>query len=347
LRLALIAPPAQTVPPSSLGGLEQVRWLAEGLAGNGHHVTLIGTDLAGLPPGHYAVANTDLAKGGRRATPELIDQLHAERAGEILDQLRVDAVSDHTRAGYRPASGHPQLMAHTLYQPIASSWLSPPARPPLAHLAGGYVAVSTYQQRSGLGLPWLAVIHPGIPFAEHPLSLDHDGLCVYLGPLQAGHGARAALEAAHQAGRPIVLAGTRPSGEATAYAQIELRPLLGAGDRLLERVSASERAELLGDAHCLLGLLHYGEPSSLEVVEAMAYGTPVVTMAGTVGGELVTHGVSGLVLTDLALLADAIERSGRLDPKEIREHAAAQFDVAVMVAAYEELFGRLLRPGGR
>jgi glycosyltransferase involved in cell wall biosynthesis len=348
LRLALIAPPPATVPPASLGGLEQVRWLADGLAHAGHHVTLIGADLDGLTPDRYAVADTD-PTGGQRATPELVDRLHAEQAGKLIEQLQVEVVSDHTRTGYLPASGHPQAMAQTLYQPIASAWLPPAARPPLAHLTGGYVAISTYQQRGGLGLPWLQVIHPGIPFDEYPLSPDHDGPCVYLGPLQVGHGARVALEAAHQAGRQIVVAGIQPQagGASRAYVEIELRPLLGAGDRLLEQVTRAERRELLSRASCLVAPLRYDAPHSLEIVEAMAYGTPVVTMAGTVGAELVTHGTGGLVLTDPALLAGGIERAGRLDPGRVRADAAARLDVAVMVAGYQALFARLLEAGSR
>jgi glycosyltransferase involved in cell wall biosynthesis len=345
--LALIAPPAATVPPAGLGGLEQVRLLAEGLARAGHHVTLIGADLDGLPLGRYEVADTD-PTAGQRTRPELVDRMHAEQAGRLLEQLQVEVVSDHTRSGYLPASGHRQVMTQTLYQPIAPSWLPPRARSPLETLTGGYVAVSTYQHQSGLGLPWLEVIHPGIPFEQYPLSRKHDGPCLYLGPLQVGHGARVALEAAHQAGRQIVLAGTQPAGGvARVYVEVELRPLLGAGDRLLEQVSDADRRELLAQAACLVAPLRCRVPFSLEVVQAMACGTPVVTMAGTVGAELVTHGISGLVLTDPGLLSGAVERVGQLDPVEVRAQAAGRFDLAVAVERYQTLFARLLAASER
>ncbi len=58
MRLALIAPPTATVPPSALGGLDVVRWLAEGLADRGHEVTLIGAGLQGLTADRYAVVDT-------------------------------------------------------------------------------------------------------------------------------------------------------------------------------------------------------------------------------------------------------------------------------------------------
>jgi glycosyltransferase involved in cell wall biosynthesis len=102
-------------------------------------------------------------------------------------------------------------------------------------------------------------------------------------------------------------------------------------------MSSLEQWELLGSASCLVAPLHPGVVYSLEVVEAMAYGTPVVTMVGTVGAELVSHGVSGLVLSDRVLLPGAISKAERLDPRRVRAHAASRFDLRGMVSAYEWL----------
>jgi len=146
-------------------------------------------------------------------------------------------------------------------------------------------------------------------------------------------------------GVPIVLAGTEPSARATAYAEVELRPRLAEGDVLLEQVSLLEWWDLLADACCLVAPLNAQVAFSLAVVEAMAYGTPVVTMVGTVGAELVSHGVSGLVLDSPDVLAEAIGKASRLDPARVREHAAGRFDLPRMVDAYERLFVRLVAAG--
>jgi len=87
-------------------------------------------------------------------------------------------------------------------------------------------------------------------------------------------------------------------------------------------------------------------PYSVEIVEAMAYGTPVVTMVGTVGAELVSHGLSGLVADDQAALPDAIVRSAPLNPRRVRDWAFSQFDLRGMVSAYEWLLSRLVATGG-
>jgi hypothetical protein len=338
--VALLAPPTGCVPPSSLGGLNQIRWLAEGLAERGHQVTLVGADLGGLAGGGYAFVDTD-PTGGERASAEIVERLHAEQAGKAVEQLaQVDLVSDHTRTGWLPA-GQASLHARTLqtsYRPLVGLW--EPAPRVAGHL--GWVAVSGHQQRNAPGLPWEAVIHPAIPVGEHPLNPEHGGPCVYLGPLLEAHGAGLALAAADTAGVPIVLAGTQPGAEVTAYTEVELRPRLGSDDVLLDQVGLRERWDLLAHARCLVAPLHPQMPYSLEIVEAMAYGTPVVTMIGTVGAELVTHGVSGLVLDDHAVLAEAIGKAMRLDPVLVREQAASRFDLPQMVDAYEWLFGRLV-----
>jgi Glycosyl transferases group 1 len=344
LRVALIAPVTSAVSVSDLGGLDQVRWLADGLAGRGHQVTLIGADLGGLARAGYAVVDTDPA-GGRRASPEVAERWHAEHAGKVLEYLGgmdVDVVSDHTRTGWLPAGGMSVDLrtVQTCYQPLVSDQ-------GLARRTGhlGRVAISAHQQHRSPSAPWTGVIHPAIPVGEHLLSFEHTGPCVYLGPLLENHGPGLALEAAHQAGWPIVLAGTTPSEQATAYAAAELRPALDQGDELLVEITVLERWELLARASCLVAPLHPEAPFSLEVVEAMAYGTPVVTRVGTVGAELVNHGLSGLVVDDQAALPQAIVRAARLNPQRVRDWASSQFDLLGMVSAYEWLLSRLVAAG--
>ncbi len=320
--------------------------IAWGLAERDHQVTVIGAGL-GEPTGahaRYAVIDTD-PTGGQRASAEIAERLHAEQAGKVLERLgAVDVVSDHTRTGWLPAGEH-SLKARTVqtsYWPVVELWEPAPRTP--GHL--GWVAVSEHQQRNAPDLPWAKVIHPAIPVGRHPLGTSHGGPCVYLGPLLPDHGAGLAVEAAHRAGRPIVLVGTKLSARATAYTEVELRPQLASGDELLEAVSPLERWELLAGACCLVAPLHPEVAYSLEVVEAMAYGTPVVTTVGTVGAELVSHGVSGLVISDAVLLPGAIGRAERLDPRRVRAHAASRFDVRGMVSAYEWLLTQLAATSG-
>jgi glycosyltransferase involved in cell wall biosynthesis len=338
--VALIAPVSSAVPVSGLGGLDQVRWLAEGLSQRGHQVTLIGSDLGGLTGADYTVIDTDPA-GGHHVSPEVAERWHAEQARKVLESLGgvdVDLVSDHTHTGWLPPDGTcvEVRTVQTCYQPtVGDSRLVD--RP--GHL--GWVAISVHQQHRSPNTAWAGVIHPAIPVGEHQLSFEHTGPCVYLSPLRGNHGPRLALEAAHQAGWPMVLAGTTPSEQATAYAAAELRPALGQEDELLLGLTTLERWELLAKASCLVAPLASYVPYSLEIVEAMTYGTPVVTTVGTVGAELVSHGLSGVVVDDRAALPEAIVRSARLNPRRVRDWASSRYDLRGMVSAYEWLLSRL------
>src|SRR6266536_2034396 len=309
MRLALIAPPTSTVPPSALGGLDMVRWLAGGLAGRGHQVTLVGAGLYGFRPDRYQLVDTDPAADPRTAA-EIGDQRHAEAAGKVIDTLDVQAVSDHTRSGYLPAADRVATVRTVYAHARAAVGLVPHP----GHVVG-LVAVSSHQRRRALDtcdtlLGWVDTIAPGIPFAEHPLAPSPDGPCVYLGPVLAGRGIEWAVQAAHQAGRPIVVANTDPDADTMVWAEVKLRPLLGPGDELLDEVGLPERWALLERAGCL-------------VAQAL-------------------HGTSGMLARKVADLPQAIERAARLEPAKVRAQAARRFDAQVMVAGYEALFARLV-----
>lgn len=228
-----------------------VHWLAEGLVARGHRVTLIGAGLDGLPAGGYFVADTEVS--GERLDRKDADTEHAERAGKILDQLAVDLVADHSRAGYLPGVRRRVLFGvRTVYGALALPRHG--AQPGYV----GLVAISRHQRLEALSdeqvtpSAWSGVVHPGIPFAEHTLSPDHDGPVVYVGPLVKDRGVELAISAAHEAGLPVAVAGVRSSAEARVHAEVVLRPKLRVGDVLLEETGLGERWDLLRDACCLV-----------------------------------------------------------------------------------------------
>ena len=334
MRLVVLAAPTASVDPSAAGGLLHLRRLAEGLAAHGHCVTLVGAATAGLTANGYEVIDTD-PDGLWVGDPVVADRLHAMAIPAILDCLRPQAVGDHTRGGHLPAGQRPVPTAVTVY-PRSPFGVFPWPLPD--HV--GLVAVSVQQRCQTLTWPWCDTISLAIPLDHCPLSLEHDGPALFLGPLLPSHGARVALQAAQRAGRPIILAGTQHTAEAEAYAE-ELRPALGPDDAVIAAVGPRHRGELLAGACCLLAPLLLNEPFSLEILEALACGTPVIGLHDTVAGELVRPELSGLLVRRYSDLPAAVRRVDQLDPKTVREHAM-RFDIAVQAGAYEALFVRLV-----
>ncbi len=268
----------------------------------------------------------------------------------ILDHLHPDVVGDHTHTSDLHRGARPVPTAVTIYhrRPFELFGGQPDSLPAHAHL----VAISESQRRLSRDWPWQAVIPPAIPLQEYPLSHEHGGPALFLGPrapvddgtavwLDAG----IALQAAHQAGVPIVLAGTHQRADAAVHLdELLAREPLGPDDTLLERVDAHQRHQLLGSARCLLAPLLLDPPCSLEVLEALACGTPVIGVHETLGAELVRPQTSGLLVgvARLGELPAAIRQAAQLDPTSVRDQAAP-FDLPVMVRAYEALFARLIK----
>ncbi len=90
-----------------------------------------------------------------------------------------------------------------------------------------------------------------------------------------------------------------------------VEPHLGARRHLRRAVGPAERDRLLGGALALLHLISFAEPFGLSVVESLATGTPVVAFGLGSMPELIDHGRTGFLVTDVAGAArGAVERSG-------------------------------------
>jgi glycosyltransferase involved in cell wall biosynthesis len=345
MRLAVIAPPTITVPRSALGGLDMVRWLAEGLAVRRHHVTLISAEPAETGADGMVIFQTS---ANQHRTSEAAAKVHADEAAELLERLELDLVADHSRGGYLPPTPT-RCSVRTIYDTSRLFYTRPPA-----HV--GLVPISRHQYQQAAGDPalpiasWLETIHPAIPMEEFPVSADRDGPVVCVGSLGPGRGVDPVIDAAHMVGRPLVLAGTDTApeliAEARVNADVHLRPKLSGEDELLEQVSVSERWDLLANACCLVAPVWRETAFSLETLEAMAMGTPVVGYQRSVIAEQVIDGRSGVLTTGPSGLARAITRAAELDRAGVRASAEGRFALGEMVDAYERLFGRLLRGRG-
>src|SRR5437879_5864913 len=97
LHVAMVAPPWFTIPPEAYGGIEEiVAELTRSLVARGHRVTLIGAGTDGTPAKFLRTYDEPPSDRLGEPVPEL---LHAAAATQLLADLDVDVVHDHTLAG--------------------------------------------------------------------------------------------------------------------------------------------------------------------------------------------------------------------------------------------------------
>jgi glycosyltransferase involved in cell wall biosynthesis len=119
-----------------------------------------------------------------------------------------------------------------------------------------------------------------------------------------------------------------------------VEPRLGPDVTIAGVADAATKRRLLARASCLLFPIQWEEPFGLVMIEAMVCGTPVVALRRGSVPELVVHGLTGMIVDDVAEFPAAIRQARRLDPAICRKHVEANFTVEVMAERYEAVYQR-------
>lgn len=337
LRIAMVAPPWYELPPRGYGGIEaMVSDLTTALVRRGHQVTLIGAGRAKTPA---AFVGTYPEPPSSRIGEPLPEVVHAAAAAAALADLDVDIVHDHSLAGPLTAASRTTPTLVTVHGTIDGELGEYYRRlGETVSLAG----ISAAQRRSAPGLNWAGVVHNAVDAATFPYREDKEDWLLWLGRFSPDKGAHLAVEAARATGRRIVLAGKLTEPSEHDYFSRVVEPLLGPDAEYVGEADAARKRDLLARARCLVFPIQWEEPFGMVMIEAMACGTPVVTLRRGAAPEVVADGVTGFVRTSPAELPDAIERAGGLDPRACRAHVERHFDVSVMAEGYELLYQRLI-----
>jgi len=333
LDVAIVAPPWFHVPPHGYGGVENVcADLVAGLLHRGHRVTLIGAGGDGTAA--RFVATYDEPPSGRLGEP-LPEVLHAAAAARALADLAPDVVHDHTLAGPLQARGRAAPTVVTMHGPVSGE-------------AGEYyrqlgqsidlVAISAAQRRAAPDLPWVGTVHNALDVETYPYRRDKDEVLLFLGRLHPDKGVHLAIDAARDAGLPIIVAGKCSEPIELAYLESHVRPRLGPDVTLLGPVDATQKRALLARSAALLFPILWDEPFGMVMIEAMACGTPVVALRRGSVPEVVVDGITGVVCDTADQLSAGVQSARRIDPLTCREHVRDVFDVATMALRYEHIY---------
>jgi glycosyltransferase involved in cell wall biosynthesis len=207
------------------------------------------------------------------------------------------------------------------------------------------VVISDAQRRLGAQVTWGGTVHNAINVAEFTFQPEKDNYVLFLGRFSPGKGAHLAIDAASEAGRPILLAGKLQEPLELAYFRAEIAPRLGEHVRFVGEADMWTKQKLAGRAHCLIFPVCWDEPFGMVMIEAMACGTPVVALNRGSVPEVVADGVTGFILDDPADLPAAIRKAADLDPAACRSHVERNFDVTVIAEGYERVYAQAAASG--
>jgi glycosyltransferase involved in cell wall biosynthesis len=345
MRIAQVAPLAESVPPKFYGGTERVvSWLTEELVRLGCEVTLFASGdsvTSGnlVPVCERALRLSRPTPDSKAAYAAQLDAL-AERIGDF------DVAHCHIDWLHLPllrSLGAPFLttLHGRLDLPYLDSMMNRFTDAP-------FVSISNNQRQPLPAARWLATVYHGMPPDLLRPCYEPDRYLAFLGRISPEKGPHIAIRLARRVGLPLRIGAKIPRSD-SAYFKQQVTPYLAKNTaEFVGEVSEDKKSSFLGNAAALLFPIDWPEPFGLVMIEAMACGTPVIAFRRGSVPEIIENGVTGFIVDDEAQAIEAIERIGELDRYRIRAEFERRFTVRRMAEDYIRCYKMVsARPRGR
>jgi glycosyltransferase involved in cell wall biosynthesis len=339
MKIALVAPLMEAVPPRLYGGSERiVAFLSDELTALGHDVTLFASGdsitKAKLEPVWPCALRLDPAIRDYLAPHIVMMEKLAARAPEFdVVHLHVDYL------GYPIMRRVGVPFVTTLH-----------GRLDLPELRGIYeafaevpvVSISDAQRDPLPQANYVATIHHGLPERGLLPRFGKGGYLAFLGRISPEKAPDAAIRIAAKAGERLKIAAKVDKVDQQYFAE-RIEPLLASPDvDFVGEIGDDQKTEFLGNAAALLFPIAWREPFGLAMIEAMACGTPVIAFRNGSVPEIVEDGITGFIVEDEAQAAVAIGRLDRLDRARVRRVFEERFTARRMAKEYLEVYRRLI-----
>lgn len=341
MRIAQIAPIAESVPPERYGGTERVvSWLTEELVRQGHQVTLFASG--------DSVTKANLVPCRDRAL-----RLDPSVENPYPHQIMMFEPVLQRAAGFDILHFHTELLHFPMFRAFRHRSVTTLHyridQPDLVHFFNAYsdmhlVAISD-SHRVPLGQRrHVTTIHHGLPmglfsFAPHPSGR----YLAFLGRISPDKGVDRAIEIASRAGLPLRIAAKVDIADRD-YWRDAIEPMISANPLVeyLGEVNEAEKVAFLGNAIGLLFPINWPEPFGLVMIEAMACGTPVIAWPRGSVPEVIEDGVSGFIVDTIEGGVEAVARLPRLDRAAVRAAFERRFTAERMASEYLHLYRKII-----
>jgi glycosyltransferase involved in cell wall biosynthesis len=340
LRIALIAPLYEAVPPKLYGGTERiVAALANALIELGHDVTLFAC----------ADAQTDARLVATRDRSIRLDPapLKADVAAHLtmLDEVRSRADS------FDILHFHIDLLHFPFFEHMAGRTLTTMhGRLDLKDLGEAFerwpqfplVSISDRQRQPLPAANWVGTVYHGLCPRNFKFCARPRDYAAFIGRISPEKRLDRAIAIARRAGMPLRIAAKVDAADQVYFKDV-IEPLLAApGVEFIGEIGDDAKSEFLGKARALLFPIDWPEPFGLAMIEAMACGTPVIAWNCGSVPEVIDPGVTGTIVDSEEAAVAALGALHTFDRAHIRRVFERRFSSQAMAARYVFLYRQLI-----
>jgi glycosyltransferase involved in cell wall biosynthesis len=332
MRIAQVAPLAESIPPKLYGGTERVvSWLVDELVALGHDITLFASGDSVTAAKLHPVWPRALRLGRPRSDPLAAQTALLEAISSRAHEFDVI----HVHVDWLPLP-----LLTRLGVPFVTTTHGRLDWPGLSDVVGlfpdaPYVSISRNQS---LALPtanWIGTIYHGLPVGLFKPTFQRGTYLAFLGRVTAEKGPEAAIRIARAAKMQLRIAAKVPRAD-RGYYKDKLEPQIdGQNVSLIGEVNDRTKEEFLAGAAALLFPIDWPEPFGLVMIEAMACGTPVIAYRSGSVPEVIDHGITGFVVDSEEEAVIAVNNLHRLDRRKVRARFEERFSAHRMAKEYE------------
>jgi glycosyltransferase involved in cell wall biosynthesis len=337
MRIAQIAPLAESCPPQLYGGTERiVSYLTEALVRQGHDVTLFASGDSST-----SARLESCSRRALRLDPKVRDPLAHHLV--MMDRVR-------RRAGeFDILHFHTEILHYPLIRDFSDRTLTTlHGRLDLPDLDEVYaaffdiplVSISRSQRTPFPRANWVGTVPHGLPPGLLSFNPSPRGdYLAFLGRISPEKGPDRAIEIAKHSGMKLKMAAKVDRAEEDYWRRI-IQPMIAENPNIefVGEIDEKQKAEFLGNARAVLFPICWQEPFGLVMIEAMACGTPVIAFRIGSAPEVVEHGVSGFLVDDIEEAIEAVNNLSRLDRMQSRRLFEERFTVERMTRDYLALY---------
>lgn len=341
MKIALVSPLAESVPPVLYGGTERVvSTLADELVAQGHDVTLFAsgdsvTTATLVPCCERALRLNPNVRDGLPHHLMMLDEVRRQADDfDIIhfhnDLLQFPLVRTFNRPTITTLHGRLDLPD---LRPFYSRFCDVPV-----------VAISNSQRMHMPRANFVATIYHGLrgdTLSFSPIAAG--GYFAFLGRISPEKRPDRAIEIATRTGLPLKIAAKVDRADRDYWEDV-IRPLVANNPNVeyIGEISDRQKSEFLGNALALLFPIDWPEPFGIAMVEAMACGTPVLAFRCGSVPEIVDSGVTGYIIDSIDEAVAAAGGLLRLDRMAVRRRFEERFTAERMASDYVETYRRLI-----
>jgi glycosyltransferase involved in cell wall biosynthesis len=330
---------------------------AKGLAARGHQVTIfspIGTEIYGQ---NISVENAGIRSLIRNQAdfnkllddtellahglPVIWDGLMASKMFKRADEGEFDLLHfHHPESALLLASEHPKIpVVYTLHDPIYH-WYKELFEM-FASKNQHFMSISKNQRRDAPDLPYLANVYNGVNVELFSFSEQHEEYLLFSGRITQEKGVKEAIEVAKATKHKLLIIGPVNHGSQEYFDQF-IKPELNEHILYLGRMDKDQLVKYYQKAKALLTPVQWEEPFGLTTIEAMACGTPVISLSRGAAPEIIVDKKTGFIVNSISEMIKAVDKIDRIKRLNCRARVEKEFSNEHMVDSYEKAFYKAL-----